>query len=138
MAKAKTKEEKICKYCQICVRACEKVTGYKLIEVVSKGEPKKFGPAANHREFCIGCGACAAVCPTEYIEIVDRDGKRYIEVFNIDFDLALCKECGKPITTTKHIEHLKKKINLPDYIFELCDECKRKFYMERIAVLGHM
>ncbi|HDH97472.1 MAG TPA: 4Fe-4S dicluster domain-containing protein [Proteobacteria bacterium] len=133
------KEEEGCILCGLCVRVCEEAIGARAIDFVGRGVHEMVAPPFGvQSETCIGCGACASVCPTGYIQVVDKDGKRYIEVWNAEFELALCKECGKPITTKKHIEYLKEKIDLPDYIFELCDECKRKFYAERIAVLGHM
>ena len=133
------KEDEGCILCGLCVRVCEEAIGAKAIDFVGRGVHEMVAPPFGvQSETCIGCGACASVCPTGYIQVVDKDGKRYIDVWHAEFELALCKECGKPITTKKHIEYLKKKIDLPDYIFELCDECKRKFYVERIAVLGHM
>jgi len=133
------KEDEQCILCGLCVRVCEEAIGANAIDFVGRGVHEMVAPPFGvQSEECIGCGACASVCPTGYIQVVDRDDKRYIDVWSAEFELQLCTECGKPVTTKKHIEYLKSKIDLPDYIFELCDECKRKFYTQRIAVLGHM
>lgn len=41
-----------------------------------------------HEEICIQCGACASFCPTEALEITDR------EKMEVSFDNSRCVVCG--------------------------------------------
>ncbi|HNT65483.1 MAG TPA: 4Fe-4S dicluster domain-containing protein [bacterium] len=45
-----------------------------------------------HAEYCIGCGACAQVCPAKAITMQD-DLKRNMRVLTVD--LASCMNCGQ-------------------------------------------
>ena len=133
------KDDKYCILCGLCVRVCAEVIGRSAIEFVNRGiEEGVDTPFGVQSDACIGCGACAYLCPTGIIYVDDSSGVRKIKRWHAEFELAHCTECGKPITTKKHIEYLKEKMNLPDYVWELCDECKRRYYMENVALVGHM
>ncbi len=58
--------------------------------------PKRFrGLHLYDHEKCMGCGACAKICPNKCIELkvtVGSDGKKKIEEFNIF--LGRCIFCG--------------------------------------------
>lgn len=44
--------------------------------------PKKFrGPPRYDPETCIGCTACAQVCPSDAITVTEKNGKRILEVW---------------------------------------------------------
>lgn len=69
-----TFKEEHCKGCLLCVNACPRKIiaqssrfnrlGYKVVEVTEENMGK-----------CIGCAACAMVCP-DYVIRVYRDGKK--------------------------------------------------------------
>lgn len=132
-------EDKYCILCGLCIRVCEEVIGQSAISFTSRGIDERVDtPFEVQSGACIGCGACAYVCPTNVIFVKDEGMKRTIKKWHAEFDLVPCKECGKPITTKEHLEYLKKSIQLPDYIWELCSDCKKKFYLERAVMVGHM
>jgi hydrogenase maturation factor HypF (carbamoyltransferase family) len=56
----------------------------------------------------------------------------------VRFPLVTCRECGAGFTTREHLDYLRKRAPLPEYIYELCEGCKRRFYMEKTLSLGHM
>jgi formate hydrogenlyase subunit 6/NADH:ubiquinone oxidoreductase subunit I len=76
--------------------------------------PKKPTPVPDNlraapryfKEFCIGCGACAEVCPARAISIVDieSDGK-FIRRLTCDYgNCIFCGECQLHCTTEKGIQ----------------------------------
>ena len=59
-----------CILCGLCVRVCDEVVGAKALGFVGRGQERAVGtPFMEHPESCIGCGACAWVCPTDAIDM---------------------------------------------------------------------
>ncbi|KXA97842.1 hypothetical protein AKJ37_01760 [candidate division MSBL1 archaeon SCGC-AAA259I09] len=67
-----SKKNKDCTLCGLCVRACKTVSGDNIITFVGRGPDRKLiTPFELSPEECKGCGACAEVCPTKVIEMVE-------------------------------------------------------------------
>jgi len=70
----KLNETSNCILCGLCVRACEEISGRQAISFAHRGSKRTiqtpFGELAEH---CVGCKACAFVCPTGVIEIDEAD-----------------------------------------------------------------
>ncbi|MBN1968946.1 MAG: 4Fe-4S dicluster domain-containing protein [Candidatus Delongbacteria bacterium] len=56
-----------CKGCALCVEACP--PKIKAIELRKKTNSKGYYPAQQINDLCIGCTACALVCPDSCITV---------------------------------------------------------------------
>ena len=68
------KNKEGCILCGLCVRVCAEVVGMNAISFAHRGIKRKAQtPFDKISDFCIGCGACAYLCPTEVIKIEEGD-----------------------------------------------------------------
>ncbi len=77
-----------CILCGLCVRMCEKM-GNSAISFTGRGvEMKVDTPFHVQTEFCMGCGACASVCPTGHIKLEDI-AKHQVKPIPSEYDMGL-------------------------------------------------
>jgi bidirectional [NiFe] hydrogenase diaphorase subunit len=112
-----------CIACYACTRVCE-VLGKNAISAVLRGHDKKIAPPFDEPPpDCIGCLACAYICPTGVIKWHDKGNIRTI--WNKDFEMISCKLCGKKIITRDFADYLIEQRDIPKDYFDTCDDCKR-------------
>jgi len=110
--------------CGLCVNICRDLLGIGALGFVGRGTERRVAtPYDEPRQVCIGCGACAEVCPTGYIRVVDADGEREIVPFKTRHKLITCPECGKGYVTEKQLEHLKRALGERSGVLLACPVC---------------
>ncbi len=118
--------DELCILCGLCVRVCRDLIGAAAIGFSGRGSARKVGsPFHLQADACIGCGACAAVCPTGAIEIEDVDGQRVLHTWNTRVPLKPCPECGQPFAPEPTI-FLRELVTVSAELWGLCPACRRR------------
>lgn len=114
-----------CILCGLCVKACEEI-GTNAISTVGRGTEKKVStPYDEPSAVCVGCGACAAVCPTGAIKMEENDGERII--WGKGFEMEKCRGCGQYYEPREYIEFVRKKLG-EGQTENYCSRCRKAMY----------
>ncbi len=128
-----------CILCGLCVRVCHDLIGVGAISFVGRGPRRRVDtPYGESSEVCIGCDACAEVCPTDYIKVVDdhRDLTREIQPFHTKHKLVACPECGRGYVTEKQLQYLREQLGDKDSILGGCIRCRTRKRAEELLNLS--
>jgi NADH dehydrogenase/NADH:ubiquinone oxidoreductase subunit G len=124
-----------CVRCGLCVRACRDKIGTAAISFAGRGQQRQvttqFGELS---ELCIGCGACAAICPTGTICLQDREQERVVvrqEFVVAQCVLLRCASCGAAFGTQKLRDrvaaHLREQMH--GTTGATCPKCRRMAHL---------
>ncbi|MHB1394043.1 MAG: 2Fe-2S iron-sulfur cluster-binding protein [Clostridia bacterium] len=114
-----------CILCGLCVKACEKM-GTNAISTVGRGTGKKVStPYDEPSAACVGCGSCAAVCPTGVIGMEDKNGTRAI--WGKTFEMLRCEKCGHYIAPKEYLGFMEKKLG-QKLDCKYCSSCRKAIY----------
>jgi len=124
-----------CILCGLCTRVCAQM-GFYAISIVGRGYHREVGtPLKEAPPDCVGCLACVNICPTNVIKYTDENSRR--KIWQKEFELIACKQCGKAIITREFATQLITTRNIPSTYFDLCDDCKRREIAGGMARLVH-
>lgn len=127
----------LCILCGLCVRVCRDLVGASAIGFYGRGEHRQVGsPFFLQSEACIGCAACAYVCPTTAIQIEDHDGQRFLKTWNTVVPLRPCPSCGQSFSP-EPMTFLRNLAEASSDLWGLCPACRRKeAAAQALSVLG--
>ena len=113
--------ESKCVLCGLCVKACNELSVGAISTAMRGIDKEVMPPYREPSEVCVGCGSCAAICPTNVIEIMETDTTRTI--WGRTFDLVHCSRCGRVIGTPEEIAYAAEKSG--EETATLCPECRK-------------
>jgi NADH dehydrogenase/NADH:ubiquinone oxidoreductase subunit G len=123
-----------CVVCGLCVRACTSL-GSGAINTVNRGITKKITtPYDEPSADCVGCSACANVCPTGCIDVEENYGERII--WGKKFEMIRCSVCGRHYMPKEQYEYIRKKTGSGGQ--PVCESCGRTAIAKKwITVHAH-
>lgn len=118
--------DELCILCGLCVRVCRDLVGAAALGFVGRGAERLVDtPFHVQSDVCIGCGACAAVCPTGAVRIEDVDGQRVIHPWHTTVRLQPCPGCGRPFTP-EPMAFLRSHVEDIEHVWGYCPACRRR------------
>lgn len=122
-----------CILCGLCVTACDAV-GAHAISTAGRGIDKEIAtPFLQEPEACIGCFACARVCPTDCIPFEEKNGQR--KIWGKSFDMLRCETCGQPFMTSEERDLLVAQRPMDQSYYVECESCKRQRVGQSMATV---
>ena len=126
-----------CILCGLCTRLCDRL-GPAAISLVGRGIGREVAPPFHEPPSdCVGCLACAVICPTGHIPFSISDAGHAI--WGRTFGRLRCPTCGRAHMTEAQADFWAARIDVPRADLEKCDTCKRAATVEtiaRLAVIG--
>ncbi|MGR6836363.1 2Fe-2S iron-sulfur cluster-binding protein [Syntrophomonas erecta] len=119
-----------CMLCRLCILACENM-GRTAIWTMFRGTEKRVGtPYDEDSDECIGCAACAQICPTGAIKVIENENSRVI--WNREFKLVSCQRCGRGFATEEQLKLVTEQVGGQDSY--LCEDCRKKVLASAMQV----
>jgi len=121
----------------MCVRVCDAL-GVGAINYIGRGVYTKINtPYLEPSQDCLGCGACAKICPTGAIKFEDITKKRIMTSWiKTEIPFKECSLCGKDFVTEPLFNFVSKKmqIEVDEELKNLCSDCKRKLFSRKAII----
>lgn len=118
--------DELCILCGLCVRVCREAVGAAAIGFIGRGTEREVGaPFQVQSEACIGCGACAVVCPTGAVRIEDADGQRVLHTWDTTVSLNPCSVCGRSFVPDPMV-FLREHVEASKHLWGICPACRRQ------------
>ncbi len=115
-----------CTLCGLCVRACRQV-GANAIGFAFRGSERRVtAPFGARAADCLGCRACAEICPTGEVVFSESGGRLFGERWQSDVPLSRCAVCGRTFTPQPLSGYLQQRYGLELRQADCCPECRRQ------------
>jgi len=113
-----------CILCGLCTRTCHEIVGVDALKFLDRGLGRSVSePRIEYiADACIGCGACAYVCPTGHIEMTSTGDKR--KIWGRTFKMQACTRCGKYFAPVDQLKFINKKTGTSMEELSICTECR--------------
>lgn len=112
-----------CILCGLCTRTCSEVVGVSALGCAERGIHKKVAtPYLEPSAACIGCGACAFVCPTGQIVMWEEDGVR--NIWGRKFEMDACLRCGRHFAPRYQLEFIARTTGVAMERLQTCQDCR--------------
>jgi bidirectional [NiFe] hydrogenase diaphorase subunit len=119
------KDASKCILCRMCVRTCEKVVGVCAIGFSYRGSEKNVcTPFQEDSVSCIGCGACAYVCPSGHIEMETTETGDARKIWGRTFKMKACKVCGRYFAPEDQLAYISRTTGVPVDDLAVCISCR--------------
>ena len=113
-----------CILCGLCTRVCDHI-GVSAISSVNRGWGREIAPPFNQPPpDCIGCLACAEICPTDCIPYETSNIRRTI--WGREFEMLRDPATGEAVVTKAQAEHFARRSGVPVTYMEKSDAGKRR------------
>ncbi len=128
-----------CVLCGLCVRVCNEIMEAGVINFIGRGHKTTVNtPYYENSDVCLGCMACAEVCPTGAISFEDKKGVRIAHSWSeTRIELKKCSSCGKYFAPDKLDRKVDAVYSREDYaeLKDLCPDCRRKYFTNKISLI---
>ncbi len=119
-----------CVLCGLCVRVCNDIIEKGVINYTGRGYYVKINTAfALPSDICMGCKACAGVCPTGAIRFEDVGDTRYGHSWSeTKIALKQCSICGGYYAPQPFDNRIINEMNpkIENELKDMCPVCRRK------------
>ncbi len=123
-----------CTLCGLCVRACRQV-GSNAIGFAFRGARRQVtAPFGAQAADCLGCQACAEICPTGEVAFSETGGRLLGKPWQSDVPMSICEVCGRTFAPQRMSGHLQQRYGLELQQADRCPECRRKQAGSRLAI----
>jgi formate hydrogenlyase subunit 6/NADH:ubiquinone oxidoreductase subunit I len=123
-----------CILCGLCTRVCDHI-GVSAISSVNRGWGREIAPPFfEPPPACIGCLACAEICPTRCIPY--SDGHAVRTIWGREFEMVRDPKTGEAVITRAQAEHFARRSGVPMSYFESSDTTKRREVARAFVKLG--
>ncbi len=125
-----------CILCGLCTRVCDHI-GVSAIASVNRGWGREIAPPFHQAPpDCIGCLACAEICPTDCIPYSTSSSRR--EIWGREFVMLRDPKTGNAVITKEQAEHFARRSGVPMAYFETSDASKRRELAKTFERLGQL